>query len=374
MAGTQKTYSFNKNDFVAQSLPTRLLFIKGVRDDGVVKIEIPKDAPPPPGMKGGNAVKIAMVGSLDHSEHISVQGAINETVLLVGEDEQSFNFKLPAAIINCIVDPDNSTKALIKAQKLIEQIQRTSPKKIPVINPPEAIKQTARDTICTLLGALPGLRIPRVIRITPASVADSLAQIKAGGIKPPFIIRSTGVHGGEGLQRIDDFSDAELLKLERYAYDGQSYYVTEWVDFKSGDGLYRKLRLVCVGGRYIPRHRIIADDWAIHSRSRKVLMAERRELRAEEERFLQTPLADSISSEAMQSLAKIVQLLGLDYFGIDCSIQDDGSVVVFEINAAFNSMIQGDLDIYPYLSKPVNTIIEAFNDLVASKAKIARPA
>ncbi len=176
------------------------------------------------------------------------------------------------------------------------------------------------------------------------------------------------------MQRIESWDAPELLKLERYAYDGSFFYAIQWVDFKHRDKLYRKSRIAFIGGTPIPRHRIISDDWNIHSQSRKILMASRDDLRKEEEKFITSPFEQSVSKDAAASLRKVYETLGLDYFGVDCSVQEDGSLLIFEINAAFNTMEQGGLDTYPYLAQPVKRIIETFNDVVAHKATLARAA
>jgi glutathione synthase/RimK-type ligase-like ATP-grasp enzyme len=213
--------------------------------------------------------------------------------------------------------------------------------------------------------------MPKTIRITPVSVKNVQKQVTDAGMTTPFIIRAAGAHGGVGMQYIANFSEEELLKLERYAYDGSTYYITEFIDFKNADGLYRKSRIIYVNGKFIARHRIISDSWMIHSRSRKTLMETCEDLRHEEEAFLTQPLDKSLGATATKSLRKMADIVGLDYFGIDCSLQDDGTIILFEVNAAFNSMVQDDLPIYPYLEKPVTQIKEAFNVMVAEKAKSA---
>lgn len=345
--------------------PRTILFIEGVADDELVRVQ-----PPKPNSKDTN-LKFFSTGSLQHSAHITVPRTINQTMLMIGSSEQQFNVRMPSVIVNCIVDPDSSTQALVKASKLIAHIQQLAKQHpVPVINPVVAIKKTCRDAIYNAFHGLPSVAVPRTLRITPHGVADVVKQVNKAGISLPFLIRPVGKHGGFGLQSIEDFSAKEKQKLERYAYDGGHFYITEWVDFKHADGLYRKSRIICVNGQFIPRHRIISDHWMVHAKSRKNLMYDRADLRAEEEAFLQQPLTKSINKTAIASLNKIASELGLGYFGIDCAIAKDGSMLVFEINAAFNAMVQDDLKSFPYLAKPVAAIKEAFNDMVAEKAGV----
>jgi glutathione synthase/RimK-type ligase-like ATP-grasp enzyme len=353
---------------LSKQQPTAL-FIMGAADDCMVRL-----LPDTVERRRAKKPMREIFGSLSHYERVSIPGLVNEAILLIGPNDQVLNCNIPQVIINCIVDADIVSHTLIKEKKLIELIQAQSKRPIPVINPPDGILKTPRDKIYEQFKDLPGLRVPRVARITPESVADAVKQIKKAGFKFPVLMRAIGTHGGKSLQIIENESPAELLKLERYAYDGSAFYVIEWVDFKSKDGLYRKARLACVGGRLIARHQIVSEGWNVHSQSRKTVMKERPELRKEEEAFLTTPLEKTLSKDARASLKRIYETLGLDYFGIDCSVDTRGDLVIFEINAAVNAMEQKDLDLYPYLSQPVQNIIQAFNDVIASKTALKRAA
>jgi len=370
-------YSFpGIGEKAAASAPSRrsALFIQGIADDGLVKVTVPaasqKMMDELSKQEFGCLLSRHVLGSLNHWEHVNVPGLANEFIVLAGKEDQAMKFSPPAVIVNCIADPDVAPTALDKERKLISQLRERERRDIPVINPPESVLRTTRDRIYEQFSGLPGLHLPRVVRITPHSVADVVQQVKLTGIRLPLLIRAAGTHGGKSMQRIDGWNEPDLLKLERYAYDGRAFYVTEWQDFRDADGLYRKSRIIAVGGEFVPRHRIAGDDWNVHAASRKTLMERRAGLRKEEEEFLARPLAESVSAAAMESLKKIRASLGLDYFGIDGSIREDGSLLVFEINAAFNSMVQDGLDAYPYLIRPVQTIIKAFNDLVAHQAAL----
>jgi hypothetical protein len=244
------------NANVVESTPVdrTILFIEGVADDGLVRVQAPK-----PNSSDKN-LKFFSTGSLQHSVHIALPRTTNQTMLMVGGSEQQFNVRIPLAIVNCIVDPDSSTQALVKASKLIARIQQLAKQPVPVINPVISIRKTCRDLIYDAFHKLPGVVVPRTIRITPNSVVDVVKQIDKSGIALPFLIRPAGKHGGFGLQQIEDFSAKEKKKLERYAYDGGHFYVTEWVDFKHADGLYRKSPYDIVDG-----HATVSDEpgWGI---------------------------------------------------------------------------------------------------------------
>jgi glutathione synthase/RimK-type ligase-like ATP-grasp enzyme len=147
-------------------------------------------------------------------------------------------------------------------------------------------------------------------------------------------MRPAGAHGGLGLARVDSADDLEVL--DAFALDGRPYYATEFRDFRSADGLYRKHRVIVIGGKAHARHVIVSNTWNIHSESRDVLMASDAALRAEEERFLAT-----FDADAWPMFERFASLLELDYFGVDFGIDADGKMVVFEVNACVRAMVTG---------------------------------
>jgi hypothetical protein len=85
-----------------------------------------------------------------------------------------------------------------------------------------------------------------------------------------------------------------------------------------------------IGGRLYPLHLAISSHWKIHYVTAN--MAESPEHRAEEASFLDDMPA-VLGSRAMEALASIQEVLGLDYAGIDFSLNANGDVLLFEANA-----------------------------------------
>jgi hypothetical protein len=116
--------------------------------------------------------------------------------------------------------------------------------------------------------------------------------------------------------------------------DGQ-LFATEFVDFRSADGFYRKFR-VCVYGRsMVLRHMIVSDRWNIHGGDRKGLMRRRADLRDEERRLLERP-RHAFHSSVQETLRAVRKRMKLDYFGIDFGLASTGAVVLFEANATMD--------------------------------------
>ena len=135
--------------------------------------------------------------------------------------------------------------------------------------------------------------------------------------------------------RVEDPDDIQ----PQYALpmDGRDFYLTEFFDFKSPDGFYRKYRLAVVDGVVFPRHMIISDSWLIHAANQE-LMVQNPELASEEAEWL-----DSFNEVTRPSLepaiAALSRLVQLEYFGIDCHLNQNGEMILFEVNPNMNILI-----------------------------------
>ena len=56
----------------------------------------------------------------------------------------------------------------------------------------------------------------------------------------------------------------DAAELDTAAAGEGEFFLIEFVDFRSGDGLYRKYRLWSFGGRTIFRHLVVTDNWNVH--------------------------------------------------------------------------------------------------------------
>jgi Flp pilus assembly protein TadD len=208
-----------------------------------------------------------------------------------------------------------------------------------VLNPSARVALTRRCDLPRLLGGIPGIVVPPVVR------HDGLAPPEILG---PVLARPIGSHGGEGLRRYDD--------VEALAGLPDAAYVTQFVDYASADGWYRKYRVIFVEGRPYPYHLAISRHWLVHYWTSGMEQdAHRRE---EERRFLADPAA-AIGSGAMAAVGAIGERLGLDYAGIDFGLLPDGRLVVFEANATM--LVHPERDpCFAYRNPAVRAIRSAF--------------
>jgi tetratricopeptide (TPR) repeat protein len=226
-----------------------------------------------------------------------------------------------------------------------------------VLNDPARVALTRRCDVAGLLAGIPGVVVPQAIRHDGAG--ESLAEaMTAAAMQLPVLVRPLGSHGGEGVRRID--TAEALAELPRTAS-----YLTQFVDYASGDGWYRKYRVIFVDGRPYPYHLAISRDWLVHYWTAGMQQdAARRE---EERRFLADPAA-AIGSSAMTALGLIGTRLGLDYAGIDFGILRDGAVVVFEANATM--LVHPERDAcFAYREAAVARIQAAFDALLVTRAR-----
>ena len=148
------------------------------------------------------------------------------------------------------------------------------------------------------------------------------------GFHLPLLVRVAGTHGGDDFDKFDDWD--EIIEF-RLGGPGANYYVIEYIDYRSKDGFFRKYRVIFVDGDIFPYHLAIHDDWKVHHF--RTDMANHAWMRKEEERFLDD-MGGVFNVEQQDALRAIARATGLDYGGVDCGIDPDGRIVVFEANAS----------------------------------------
>jgi hypothetical protein len=176
----------------------------------------------------------------------------------------------------------------------------------------------------------------------------------------PALARPAGTHGGDAFEKIESLDELARLLAQRPNAD---HYVIEYVDYASSDGHFRKYRFMFVGEEILPYHLAIGNDWKVHH----VLtdMAEQPWMRQEEAAFLANPVAVFKPSH-YQALRVVRERFGLDYFGIDCGLDPDDNLVVFEVNASM--LVHDDNVEFPYKDPFVRVIKTAFDAMLRSRA------
>jgi hypothetical protein len=221
----------------------------------------------------------------------------------------------PGPLLNHIADADRCGIVLKKADQIATQTGRAC------FNLPKSVAKTTRDEVARTLQGIEGLRVPKTIRHVFEG-AEGLGEATAeAGLAWPVLVRIAGDHGGVSTIRID--GPAEIAQANKLNCYGATVYATEFCDFASPDGRYRKFRIAIIGDRIFLRHMVVGDQWLLHAQRRG------KNTVSEEARMLGT--FDVLLAPKLGPL-----FLDLDYLGVDCNIADNGTVLLFEANACMN--------------------------------------
>jgi glutathione synthase/RimK-type ligase-like ATP-grasp enzyme len=257
------------------------------------------------------------------------------------------------AVFVAIGESDKARGHLAAAGRLLDRIDG------PVLNRPERIARLARVPLAETFAAARQTRVVSTTRIARERYA-------ADRFPYPHIVRPVDSHGGHGLERIDD-------DVQRSAYlathAAAQLYVAPFVDYRSIDGLFRKYRIVFVDGEPFPCHLAISPHWMVHYYNSP--MAEHAWMRDEERAFMAN-LGSVFRGNLKTALREAAQLLALDYVGIDCAIDRDGKLLIFEADNALIVHLLDDPVMYPYKHRYVPRIYAALDALV--RRRIARGA
>lgn len=235
-------------------------------------------------------------------------------------------------IMNMVTEPERNPQVLQNISRLVRGV----PAKI--INRPDAILRSTRDLVARKLAGIEGLVVPGTVRLRAGKPTSSMRTLARSELTFPIILRQTGTHKGQiaGLMQSADETHDMLI-------EGREHFATEFVDFRSSDGLYRKYRVFFIGDRIVFRHMLVSDEWNVHAKDRQRFMATRPELRAEEAAIFAQP-EGAFPATILQTLGQVRDRMNLDFFGMDFALLPDGRVLLFEANASMN--------FFPFLPDP----------------------
>lgn len=223
-------------------------------------------------------------------------------------------------VLNVIGDADAGGTAL----RYAEAFKRRAA--APVLNDPARVLRTQRHRVGGLLAGIPGLVTPHAVQLSGAGLqADT--GLEARGLRFPVLLRAAGKHGGESVRRIE--GAAALAAAAAELGPDAVVYLTQYHEYASPDGLYRKYRAIFIDRTPMPYHLAISPHWLVHYFSAEMGHDDRM---AEEEAFL-ADMPGCLGPVAAAALGVVAQRLDLDYCGADFSLLPDGRVLLFESNA-----------------------------------------
>jgi glutathione synthase/RimK-type ligase-like ATP-grasp enzyme len=241
----------------------------------------------------------------------------------------------------------------------------------PLLNPPHLVGNLDRDKLHHLLHDIEGLDIPATeaasrSQLSGVAQADRPLADIADNLVFPIIIRPRGSHAGNGLAKVDDRTALARYLAERPEVE---FFVSRFVDYSNDDGLFRKYRIVFVGGRPYACHMAVADRWDIWYLNAGMAFSD--DKRAEEAGFMRG-FDEIFAVRHRHALAAMADRVGLDYFTVDCAVNKSGELLIFE---ADNTAVVHNMDsaeVFPYKAPQMNKIFDAFAAMLSRHAKARR--
>lgn len=264
---------------------------------------------------------------------------------------------VPGPILNHIADTDRCGKTLRQAAEIVKQSHRAC------FNHPSAVERTGRENISQMLSGIDGLHVPRTIRFRHEGLTATKRVLAEANFAYPYLVRVAGDHGGVSILKLDGRDS--LDEIEKLNCLGKDMYATEFVDFASTDGKFRKFRIAVIGSAFFLRHMVVGDTWLLHAQRRS------NDTGVEEERMLQS-FDDALAPKIAPIVAEVTRRMDLDCFGIDCNIDPEGQLLLFEANACMNIMSNSQPSPNMW-DRPIARIKQALFTLLGSPRKWRYP-
>jgi tetratricopeptide (TPR) repeat protein len=261
-------------------------------------------------------------------------------------------------VFNIVGDADQGAACLQE----LERFMATA--RAPVLNPPERIERTTRERIGALLGGIEDIYVPATFRWTPGQDGAETVHtaISRAAMDYPVIARPVGEHGGKGVVLLASPDDQSELP------DTDELYLTDYHEYRSSDGCYRKYRVIFIDRQPYPYHLAIGSQWMLHYFSADMLCEKSR--LDEERHFLDDP-ESALGARAWAALHAIGARMDLDYCGIDFSLLPDGRVLVFETNATMLVHPELEQDELRFKNVYIQKIFDAFDRLLTRRVHAA---
>lgn len=250
-----------------------------------------------------------------------------------------------------ISESDKNRQLLDYAEALVAGWPR------PILNPPRHIARCARDTAYRLLNDIPGLLIPETRR---------LMREQAGAIRFPSTIRPVDTHGGKGLAKLDAAADC-VAYLD--AHPETEFYVSEFIDYRSEDGLYRKSRIALIDGKPYVCHLAISDSWVVHYIPAGMSSSAQKR---DEEAAMMENFDHAFAVRRHAVFHAIADRLGLDYVVLDCGETRDGRLLLFEADSGGWIHAVDPVDTFPYKQLVMQKAFDAFRTMLLDRSRPAR--
>lgn len=245
-------------------------------------------------------------------------------------------------IVNLVGDADGSFNSLTAIDKFTSDLALTQ-----VLNRPADVYKTSRIALPKLLHGLEKVKVANSVAVSANTVSELCTAIKSSAMEFPLIVRLSGYHNSLYMKKIND--ESELDALADWFNVGKNFIFIEFFEGLKTADFYRKARIAVIDGKFYPQHFLSSDSWCVSVENRYNLMMQESSLRDDEQHYLESFQSD-IYPKFQKALADIHKKIGLDIYGIDCFLKENGEIVVFEANSCMDllSMWLGPNNEYNY--------------------------
>jgi hypothetical protein len=231
----------------------------------------------------------------------------------------------------------------------------------PTLNDPACVPRLSREALAQALAHRPELLCPAIRRVRREGAA--LPE----GWTFPVLVRPVDSHAGQDLIRADD---AEALSAALAHISTEDVFLSQFIDYRGRDGLFRKHRVAFIEGAPFLCHMAVSEHWMVHYLNAG--MAESRAKRDAEAAAMASFDGDFAARHA-QAFVALTEWARLDYFQIDCADAPDGRLLLFEADVAGIVHTMDPPDIFPYKPPQMRRVIAAFDAMLARQAAVPVP-
>ncbi len=330
----------------------RVLRIRGVQN-AYYTLGQSRDGSPKLKLRGGNFSNRYLWGQDDFT---TINYMVLNDNLLKEQDLPGFD-----VAVNTIADPDVESETL----QTLATFAHQNPD-IKIINDPVRVLETSRDRNYRRLKDLPGFTMGKTVRVPAddAKVGNLIALVAKERLAFPVLIRQTGTHTGRTFIKTDTKEEFEAAAGE---LAGSEIYLTQYISCPYRDDFFRKMRVFFIDGKIYPVVHHIDGFWNVHGSNRTNLMAENDWMMDVEISYMADP-ESFLEPDIYQRLQSLHQLIGLDFFGVDFNITDDGDILIYEMNPAMRHAPDHGQN-FPYLLPYMDRITEAFKQMIIDRSR-----
>lgn len=309
----------------------------------------------------GPAYEVKVTGGGFSTAHLMDLGRFWSIDYLVSHGNLPADRRLPSfdIIVNSIADADVEDDSL----KTISDFAKMNPDR-PLINAPDRVMQTTRDSNYRRLKDIEGIIFPKTYRHACGNFSlDELDRfVQAGDLSFPFLVRESGTQSGKSFDLVASL-EALQGRLEKPIQG--DYYLIEFIEEKFREKYFRKIRFFCIDGKLYPVVCHVDQIWNVHGFNRLQFMAANEWMVDEEKRFLSDPKG-YLGKDIYDRIRSLYEIVGLDFYGLDFTVTGQGDVLIYELNPAMRHSFDHAKN-FPYMGRHMQNISDAFNDMIVSR-------